>query len=254
MRSFSKLTIVTLIASCLVSCGRRHEAELKGQPAERPLIVGLGGYNTCMTGTQHGSWEAPLGMTLHLRTENLRRTLQANYGIEVDVILSCFTRFTELRFVESTDNYAKLNTNQQINDFIRLLHQKIDKHSKVYIMSHSYGGWLGMRTVAEYQGSRTHIKSLYSVDPISRPHCQIENPFAWGGCRLSPPDIDDKARQLIGESTGRWFNFWQNQTFYLHSAEISQADNNMRLAREHTDINDADEVWKFQLEDIVATF
>ena len=69
--------------------------------------------------------------------------------------------------------------------------------------------------------------SLISLDPISPLTCSFDNPW---GCMSIPGDLSEEQWNLLADQTDPWNNFYQTQTWYLHSGVIEQADQNHHLA------------------------
>lgn len=253
LKSFTRTWILAGAATIMAlttSCGQNNRSQLKSEGPTKPLLIVMGGFSTCGEHREHGKRETPLGMELRGYEAALRREIESDRGIVFDVILSCYTKLAELRFVHSFDNYKKLHTEVTYGTFIDHLHQQIALHPNTFVIGHSYGGWLAMKTTASYGGPDEHIKTLYSIDPISRKTCLLENPVSWGNCTIAPPDIKDDQRNMIQQVTEHWSNYWQNKTFYLHSSKIDQADVNVKVNASHTEIDNSDQVWSEQLADI----
>ena len=232
---------ITSILGPLTSCGRNNRGRLQSGDETKPLLVVMGGFSTCALAEQHDDWESPLGMRLARHTFQMIAGLQTERSIEFDVIFSCFTKLSELRYTESTDNYAKLHVSQPTGEVVKHVALEITRHPKTFIIGHSYGGWLAMRAVIGGP-NKGHIKSLFTVDPISQKYCRLESPVGWGNCTVAPPDIGEPQQRSIDQSTDLWMNYWEDQTFYLHSGAMPHATKNIQLSETHSTIDDAPEI------------
>ena len=117
------------------------------------------------------------------------------------------------------------------------MHQ--DNH-EIYIIGHSYGGWLALQTILKL---REHPMPIYlnSIDPISPLNCTYAQPF---GCTTFPKDITSEQREEIRDTTTRWLNHYQKKTIFLPSSSAPQADANFIYPLGHSNILTAESLWE----------
>jgi hypothetical protein len=120
--------------------------------------------------------------------------------------------------------------------------------SQAVAIGHSHGGWVVMSMLSELSQD---FGQLYTLDPISKVDCNLISPF---GCQSAPPDIREDDRLQIAQSTTVWHNYYQHQTFYLHSSLIDEADGNYLRNVEHTEIDRDDQAWDDIYKNALAVF
>jgi pimeloyl-ACP methyl ester carboxylesterase len=233
--------VLSLLPSLLAGCGNQSATsvltDVGGNP--RPLIIAAAGYSTCKTDKNfHNGMQGPLGGRLFRKVEDFAQTIQEKTGVVPMTLASCFTTDTKLIVSSSADPSTVKSPSDE--EYIESLHAAMDQYSDIFIVGHSYGGWLAMKLVEDYHGPANKIKSLYSIDPISKKLCFFNNPEY---CLSAPKDILAAGRQHINDMTQLWVNPWQNKTFYLHSSVIPQADENPKFNIEHYDLDTAEAIW-----------
>lgn len=242
---------LTLGALLFNSCGAGStKSHLKDSGESKPFLIVMSGFNTCDVSPEHGNWHSPMGTIFRKYADNIAQSTRESSGREFDIFLSCFTTMGELRYAESFDGFKKLHTEQKSDDVRDHLHAIISDRPNTFIIGHSYGGWLAMKTALIRHQSHEHIRSLVTIDPISRRNCRLELPGNWGDCTTSPRDFSDKDLAVIRDRTGRWNNYWEDRTVVLHSTEIELADENVKIDLGHAYIDDAPEIWDYKLEAI----
>lgn len=238
-----KIAYLFVLAHFLMfSCADRSAQSGLAADAERkvpkPLIIGMSGFATCRTSDQHdGEW-GPLGHAMFARVLDLRDQIRTTSGYEPDVMASCFTADKELITSSSPGNW-ELHYPED-DEYIEHLHHKMSEYTDVFVIGHSYGGWLAMKLVESWQGAPELIKTLHTIDPISKRLCFFDKP---SDCLSAPKDITVAGRKHIRENSGAWINPWQQKTFFLHSSIIPQADANPLFDLNHWDLDTHDEIW-----------
>jgi hypothetical protein len=235
-------TIATVLLSFLfVSCGQKpNQSTLEGsQTSKQPLIIAMAGFSTCRTDQNfHNGMHGPMGGRLFRKVEELAQTIHQKMGTEPLTLASCFT--TESKLIVSSSAAPNTISSPTDDQYIATLHHTMEQYSDVFIVGHSYGGWLAMKLVETYEGPADRIKSLYSIDPISKKLCFFNNPEY---CMSAPKDILASGRQHINDMTKIWVNPWQKKTFYLHSSIIPQADENPLYDLDHYELDNSDAIW-----------
>jgi len=223
-----------------VGCGRSpHDlSHIKARANRNMLFVVMGGNISCHKDAQ-GRTSSPYGLNMYAPFSRLVDELQSTEGISPDFILTCHNEDAVVHTVMSDDpqHIVDMDLDQvapRIEDFAQT-HQ--DGH--VFIAGHSYGGWLAMKVVLALD-HRIAVDNLYTFDPISRVDCSPSKPF---GCQSAPTDMTADGLQALVDWTGHWTNFWEVRTFYLHSAAIPEADENVEEFTTHYGIDTAADVW-----------
>jgi hypothetical protein len=248
----SHLLLILMTALTLASCGFRQveTSHLSSLPAVRPLIVGMSGYSTCTeSDSYHNGNQGPLGAQLFRKIEPIFQQITDKLGIEPGLMASCFTNDSKLIAASSLDAW-KL-TKPTDKDYLASVHQQIDFFTHIFVVGHSYGGWLSMKLAETYNGAKDKIKTLHTIDPISKELCYFDN---VSECLSAPRDLDAHARGRIRDNTEIWVNAWQDTTFFLHSSAIDEADENPKYEAEHWDIDNDDDLWETIAEKIGLSF
>ncbi len=224
-------------ALALPACGR-PPSPLSSTDAlherERVLLVILGGNTSCKQDADGVG--SPLAMDMHTPFENLRKDLEESGLYAVDYFLSCHNSDAAVHFSASDAPGRLFST-----DFTGA-QAKIDElfetgaAHRLIMAGHSYGGWLAMKSALVL---KEKLATLITIDPISR-QCTILSP---GNCTQAPKDVTHEQRLTIKGNAGRWLNFWQDQTSYLHSSVIPEADDNFEELVGHTAMDTQADVW-----------
>jgi pimeloyl-ACP methyl ester carboxylesterase len=235
-------------AFAAVACGnpsqKTNEAntsdELMGQKPTKPLIVGMAGYSTCAQSKEYhdGQW-GPLGSPMFRRVEGLAKTVTDKFGVEPTILASCFTSESKIIASSSLDDWSV--TQPQDEEYLDRIYEQLPLYTDVFVVGHSYGGWLAMKMAESYEGDPSLIKTLHTIDPISKKLCFFDS---VPECLSAPRDILSDARAHISLYTGVWVNPWQDATFFLHSSAISEADFNPKYNLDHWAIDNNEDVWK----------
>jgi pimeloyl-ACP methyl ester carboxylesterase len=118
----------------------------------------------------------------------------------------------------------------------------------VFIVGHSYGGWLAMH-LAETLSLPQKLDALVTVDPISTECGPAGVVLGSSACSGAPTDLNNVA---IKSHAGRWVNFYQDSDWWLHSSSIPEAENyHVGYHGPHTEIDADARTWKV-IRDVVA--
>lgn len=224
----------------LVGCGAQEPSETAGSDdSEGLLLVLLGGNASCIEDAD--GQPSPEWMDMQGPFRDLAKHASDNQGRgprRVSMLSTCHQLDSLLHWTTSDrhddPSIADLQRTGEIIESFRVSTQS--RH--VILIGHSYGGWLAMKlaSAAEIMG----LEGLFTIDPISRVHCSVSRPL---GCTAAPQDFDSDARDRIAQVSGRWINFWQNRTLYLHSSIIPEANANQQIDAGHTAIDNHAAVW-----------
>ncbi|MEY4632147.1 MAG: hypothetical protein RIQ81_2267 [Pseudomonadota bacterium] len=231
--------LVTVLAIGLLSqgCGRLNsgaglwDSEDDAKPVR--LIV-FGGNRSCKP--DHNDRPTPLRMDMAAKIIGAINRLRS-IGRQTDVLASCFLDYDKVRV---TRNLEGEDQDLTVDDLIREAGDSSSNSSKLFIVGHSYGGWMAMKLAVMLSG-RLPLNGLITVDPISRIKCTYSD---WDGCFSAPQDINPEERMRIKDGTDAWSNFYQTNTPYLHSGKIEQADENEKVDSDHFDIDTHERVWR----------
>jgi hypothetical protein len=247
MSIFRGFYMILLFLCLATSCGKKSSSKLSSNDdvLNKPLLIVMSGFGSCVKTRFHGEWESPVEMPMTVEAIKISREIYDEFGVESDIFVSCYTKLSELRYATSDDNFMKLNTNQNPEDVARLVRKRSESTPNTFIIGHSYGGWTSMKTflASSSKSSLPTVKAYYSLDPISRKLCRLENPLSWGQCTGAPKDLTDNELISIRAQTDIWVNVWQDRTSFLHSAPIDHAHINTYYPVQHWDVNGLDEVW-----------
>jgi len=242
MKSLGKIFCLVILGS-FFGCGSRRDSGLllshQVIPGIRPLIVGMSGYNTCTRSQNYHNGETgPLGAQIFRNIESVTQQITDILGIEPGIMASCFTDSSDLITSSSMDGW-KLNRPED-QDYIAEIHNQMEFFTHVFVVGHSYGGWLSLKLAETYNGPTDRIKTLHSIDPISKKLCYFDS---VSECLSAPRDIETAAREHIRDFTDFWASPWQDATFFLHSSPIEEADENPHHDAEHWDIDNDQDLW-----------
>ena len=219
----------------LASCGRIQESALHSGIDPQPLVVLMGGNTSCRADSS-GRADSPYATGLYRRFVGLRDLLKAQRGIDARYITTCYGNTEQIRYATSNaPDTIEATTREQLPALIR----RLQSGSEIYILGHSYGGWLAMKTGVELADQP--IRGMFTVDPISRVDCNASGGIA--GCTRAPRDIGVTEREKIKSASDHWRNFFQTQTVWLHSSPMDEADVNSQIRAAHTSIDSDDGTW-----------
>ena len=230
------LVRVVVVFLFLSGCGKGVSVLKDSQL--RPLVISMSGNSTCKP-TQTGD-EGPNGTSFFLKSMKVANELEATRGSGPFMIASCYDADAGLISSRSNDGWRNERTDEA--SFIRMAHEQMHSANHVFIMGHSYGGWLAMKLLEGWGGDPNLVGTIDTIDPISKVTCSFSQP---AGCIIAPQDIKIPQRVHIAGVSKIWVNTWQNNTFYLHSSLITEADINKRvLDLDHYTVATDDGLWE----------
>ena len=169
--------------------------------------------------------------------KTLMQAWQQKFGSEPNYLISCYADTADVHYYGNIDHeMLHHGSREQFRDAVQDYTQP---GGAIFLIGHSYGGWLAMKTVYEL-ADNLEFTGLFTIDPISRKTCNYESPL---GCISAPEDIIPFQRIKIRRNTSKWLNFYQSETWYLHSSHILQAHANFIIPKSHTDIDTEESVW-----------
>ncbi|MBL6991823.1 MAG: hypothetical protein ISR65_18720 [Bacteriovoracaceae bacterium] len=252
------------LALCLVMMTQLLFAQDPAQ--KKALVVGLGGYNSC---SNDYDGPAPYGMGLSRGVQELIESIkQASPDTKVDYLLACLgdgaPPWVRAAIVTSKNpDYSEGIRSRSIGPAIKDLLD--DPTTPVYIVGHSYGGWLSLHlTLVQFAPKDVNVAGVFTIDPIDPQLCDssmmgkmiammniMMGMFMGGGqCYGAPRDIPlDRA-----ESISNWLNFYQQEASLIRSAAIRGAKNHYLSGygrRGHTLIARDRRVWEMIEEEVV---
>jgi hypothetical protein len=237
-----KVIVLGSVLMSLFSCGIKNTSDAtisESPPPRKAMVVSMSGYTTCRADEGHHNGEpGPMGTAFYARAAAVSETIREKTGLTPDIFASCYNADKEL-ITSSTLNPVEAKVYFDL-DYLKELRSVMASYTDIYVVGHSYGGWLAMKLVERWEGSPESIKALYTFDPISRELCFFDRPEY---CMSAPKDILAIGRQHIRENTGVWINPWQDETFFLHSSAIPQADENPKHEVEHFNIDSVQSIW-----------
>jgi hypothetical protein len=230
-------TLFLLVSACGTESDDYTSIQSSDAAPESTLFIVMGGNNTCarannsegVTPLKSSLYESFVAKVLNRAHANFNYFVTCYKDAESTIY---YTRSEDLTVVESAD----------LSEFSSLMTSLQADMQKIYMIGHSYGGWLAMKLGQKFarEFDQEMIAGLYTVDPISREYCSWGSPF---GCQDAPQDFNANERRKLNEVSGKWINFYQTQTWYLHSAAMKEADENVKVGTSHTDIDQSDAVW-----------
>lgn len=233
-----RVILSLMLAVVVVGCGANPSASrLMDVQSDSVFLAVFGGNASCKP-DQNGQ-RSPLGMDMYRPFVALSDRLTTDNGWHLSWILTCHNSDASVHYVTSDDPEAmRTMPIPEVAPFVESF-TTANSPGHVFIGGHSYGGWLALK-VALALPDDLNIEGLFSIDAISRKNCTFANPAE---CTQAPTDITRDQRRTLSDRTAHWINFFENQTFYLHSSPISEADENLKVATSHTGIDTHANVW-----------
>jgi len=223
-----------VFASLAACSGQDDEgSDTAGVQRDKVVLVVMGGNTSC--GQDAAGQPSPFGTTLYGPFRQVADDLARSGGEEPRWLVSCHTAASTFYYAtsESPDQIQSAALEQATG----IVDGLTGDDGRLFVAGHSYGGWLALQVAL---GARQPVEALTSIDPISRATCSFTSPF---GCMSFPSDVTAAQRAELKRKTGRWVNFYQTQTWYLHSGAAAEADANVQLAVPHVGIETDGNVW-----------
>jgi hypothetical protein len=234
IRFVSSSAIGLISLTVLSACGMQTTSSLMGGKEPVPLFVAMGGNTSCKDADDRYN---PRLIGLYRPLESLMERLKNERSVPSKSIVSCYDDTATVYFnIEGSDEVLTGTP----EEFAESIQNFMTEESSLMLIGHSYGGWLTMKTAATL-ANNDRLTGVFTVDPISRRDCSFSNP---SGCTSAPRDFTAAQLNDIKERSQIWSNYWQNQTFYLHSSPITQADNNVKVATSHSNIDAHQATWQ----------
>jgi len=216
------------------ACGMQTSSSLMGGKDPSPLFVAMGGNTSCKDADDRYN---PRLIGLFRPMSTLIEKLKSELNIPSQTIVSCYDDSATVFYNIEGSNEVLEGTPEE---FAQSIHDFMGENSAIMLIGHSYGGWLTMKTAVALSQTE-QLSGVFTVDPISRRDCSFSNP---SGCTSAPRDFSAAELDGIKNASNIWSNYWQNQTFYLHSSPIAQADNNVKIATSHSNIDVHQATWQ----------
>jgi hypothetical protein len=235
MLRFAMLLPLVMQYGCSSESSRLSEA---GKADEVQFII-MGGNATCQN-DEFGNTRSPLGTDIHNSFKPLLEKVEADGRFNTKWIVSCHRNSNAAVHYATSESMNQVfeTTPEQFISMVNGRYLQANARS-TFMAGHSYGGWLTMKTALAAMPEQT-FDGVFTIDPISRVHCTFSSPI---GCTSAPRDITNAQRTAINEVSGFWGNYYQTNTFYLHSAPMEEADYNLKLDTSHTAIDNHEDVW-----------
>ncbi len=261
----SRLIILVVICVCLASFGTTSCTIYKPEstistigvaPKEiRLLIVLSQGFHSCKNAFRN------LLIPVRQYIETARHDLEQHYGeavvLKVAYMDICFTGgvlddfkaeriFHQVIHADGTEKPRLEASPSTIHHIIETIAADMGTSrnpTHVYLIGHSHGGWLMLKTAQVWQ-HRADLRRLFTIDPISYQRCTqsylIFNRLIKGlslstltkdkECTRFPSDIEPHAAAIRKNISEMWTNFYQNQFLFVHSDRSTAADSNRQLS------------------------
>lgn len=231
-----KLAATVLTALALHGCGSRHDAHLslQGEPESIHLLL-FGGNRSCKSSTD--SIPSPVTMDMAPRAIGLINRFRSD-GRTAEVLTSCFIDPDKILM---SRNFSPRFDTVDSEALIEQAMAGLDANQRVFVIGHSYGGWIAMKIAERFTSQSGQLAGLITIDAISRKGCTYSN---WSNCLAAPQDFSKESLDEVKTNTRHWANFYQTTTPYLHSGSIAQADVNLELQASHFTIDTNEAVWR----------
>ena len=187
-----------------------------------------------------GDASSPYGLSMYTQFDEVVQDLRNQHGASVDYFLTCYT-------VKGLIFYVSSGAPKLVSQVApELLAEKILEFTeanvvrRLHAIGHSHGGWQALKLALQLDG-QVYFDKLVTIDPISRVNCRPPN---ITGCLRAPRDISECEYQKISSSVGKWSNYYQIRTPYLHSSPIASASENIELSLDHFKIDNSAEIWR----------
>ncbi len=231
-----KLALAVCTCFLLHGCGSRHDAHLSLQSQPEPVhLLLLGGNRSCKSSTD--SIPSPVTMDMAPRAIGLINRFRSDGGA-AEVLTSCFLDPDNILVSRNfSSRFDTLDPEALVDESVA----GIQANQRVFIIGHSYGGWIAMKIAERFSTGSGQLAGLITIDAISRTGCTYSN---WSNCVTAPKDFSPASLDGVRANTRHWANFYQTTTPYLHSSSIAQADLNLELQASHFTIDTNEAVWR----------
>ncbi len=216
-------------------------------PTTDVLFVALGGYSSC-----NKTGPTSIGMYNNFQ-EFLTKVKQSRPDTNIRYLVACLGDVKppkgQGQFItsENPDTIQHGDTTR-VRDEIESL-TKLSNDMKVFIVGHSYGGWMSMY-LPSIISPTINIAGLFTLDPISYKCGKSQVVLGGSACKQAPKDLNN---QEILQRVGLWENFYQNQDTWLHSSSIPEANNHlMKYRGPHNKVDRDPTVWNIITDDVVG--
>lgn len=232
------MVAVALLAT--TGCGK-SPSSLSETGAKEQLHFSIMGGNSSCRNDGVGNTRSPIGNGVYNNFHRLLADINADGRFAVKWTVSCHPNNNPNVYYVTSETGTQVQQTS-IEAFVQQIttDPAVDPRDAVFFAGHSYGGWLAMKAAMAATEER-QFAGVYTIDPISRVHCTFSNPV---GCTSAPRDFTNEHRAFIRDHSDHWANFYQTRTFYLHSAPMEEADENLKLDTTHTDIDAHPVVWE----------
>ena len=230
------LAAAVLTSLALHGCGSGNDAHLSVQGENESVhLLLFGGNRSCKSSTD--SIPSPVTMDMAPRAIGLINRLRSGGGT-AEVLTSCFIDPDKILMSRNfSPKFDTTNPETLIDQAVA----DIDANQRIFIIGHSYGGWIAMKIAEKISSRSAQVASLITIDAISHRGCTYSN---WTNCLAAPQDFSQESLDNVKANTLHWANFYQTTTPYLHSGSIAQADVNLELQASHFTIDTNEAVWR----------
>lgn len=196
-----------------------------------PVIVTLGGFTSCASAPQGPT---PAGTA---RWERAARLSQRFSRGDARWVRGCFDAASQLHWVSSSaPGVVRSTTVDDLVPFFNAVAERVgDPRRPLYVIGHSYGGWVAAHTAARFAPS-ANLRLLFTVDPISPNDCTVGSylraaaspvtaPWSLAGCQRAPADLSlsDRARIVDHVPERAWRHYYQRNFIPLRSSPFEGA-------------------------------
>lgn len=246
----SSLLSLLVLAPLAGSVGCSSDSSLLSSFREISEVkfVIMGGNSTCQP-DDFGNTRSPIGTEIYNAFKEMLGQVNPDNQFATNWIVSCHRNNNAAVFYTSSDSMNQVFETTP-EEYVKLITGDYFASAprSIFMAGHSYGGWLAMKTVLAARPDQK-FDGVFTIDPISRKHCTFVTP---AGCMSAPQDVSNAERAEINTRSTLWSNFYQTQTFYLHSAPMEEANENLNLPLAHTTIDNSPVVWN-RIRDFVQT-
>jgi hypothetical protein len=205
-----------------------------------PVLFLLGGRDSCKYVNESDEL-SPLGSGLYESFKILMDRMASDGLQKPEYFAACHYNGSEdMAFVSSWDQEVQYDRSEDEVRRAILKKRSEIQQSQAIIVGHSFGGWIAMSLVSELTQSKA-MGQLYTLDPISKIECSF---FSPDGCNSAPGDFQQTDRQKMTRNSTQWQNYYQEQSFFIHSSSIEEADRNFYVDLDHTDMDQDSEAWE----------